>query len=104
MSEDSKDRRRSAAVFVMEEDESWQMKTYTVTYKERNGRFVDRVIEAADRRDAFKIAQRHHVNPVKVIEGGTLPRQGDFATTVHSPGKVTIRERKSWWARLLFWK
>ena len=66
------------------------MRTFTVVYKERNGRYVERVVEARDRRDAFKIAQRHHVNPVKVTEGGVLPKEGDPVVTLHAPGKVSL--------------
>ena len=80
------------------------MRTFTVMYKESNGRFVERVIEAKDRRDAFKIAQRHHVSPVKVTEGGTLPKQGEPAVSLCGPGKVTINGRKPWWKRLIFWQ
>jgi len=34
-----------------------------------NGQMVERVVEARDRRDAFKIAQRHGVTPVLVQPG-----------------------------------
>ena len=80
------------------------MRTFTVTYKESNGRFVERVVEAKDRRDAFKIAQRHRVNPVKVTEGGCLPKQGEPVVSLSGPGKVTINARKTWWQRLLSWQ
>ena len=81
-----------------------KMRTFTVVYKERSGRYVERVIEARDCRDAFKIAQRHHVNPVKVTEGGILPKQGDPVVTLCGLGKVSISARKPWWKRLLFWQ
>ena len=77
------------------------MRTFTVVYKERNGRYVERVIEARDCRDAFKIAQRHHVNPVKVTEGGILPKEGDPVVSLHAPGKVSRNSKKPWWKRLL---
>ena len=80
------------------------MRTFTVVYRERNGHYVERVIEAQDRRDAFKIAQRHHVNPVKVTEGGTLPKQGEPVVSLCGPGKVTINVRNPWWKRLIFWQ
>ena len=78
-----------------------KMRTFTVVYKERNGRYVERVVEARDRRDAFKIAQRHHVNPVKVTEGGILPKMGDPVVSLYAPGKVSINGKKPWWKRLL---
>lgn len=77
------------------------MRTFTVVYKERNGCYVERVIEAKDHRDAFKIAQRHHVNPVKVTEGGTLPKEGEPVVSLHAPGKVSIKDKTPWWRRLL---
>lgn len=80
------------------------MRTFTVRYKERNGCYVERVIEARDRRDAFKIAQRHHVNPVKVTEGGALPKQGEPVVSLCGPGKVAINVRNLWWKRLIFWQ
>ena len=76
------------------------MRTFTVVYKERNGRYVERVVEAQDRRDSFKIAQRHHVNPVKVTEGGALPKTGDPVVALYAPGKVSINAKKPWWKRL----
>ena len=76
------------------------MRTFTVVYKERSGRYVERVVEAQDRRDAFKIAQRHHVNPVKVTEGGALPKTGDPVVALYAPGKVSINAKKPWWKRL----
>ena len=78
-----------------------KMRTFTVVYKERNGRYVERVVEARDRRDAFKIAQRHHVNPVKVTEGGVLPKTGEPVVTLYAPGKVSLNGKKPWWKRLL---
>ena len=78
-----------------------KMRTFTVVYKERNGRYVERVVEARDRRDAFKIAQRHHVDPVKVTEGGVLPKEGDPVVTLHAPGKVSLNSERPWWKRLL---
>jgi len=69
-----------------------------------NGQMVERVIEARDRREAFKIAQRHGVTPVLVQPGGVLPREGDLAFTNYSPGKVAIVDRKPWYHRLLFWR
>ena len=80
------------------------MRTFTVRYKERNGCYVERVIEARDRRDAFKIAQRHHVNPVSVTEGGVLPKKGEPVVSLYGPGKVSIVGKKPWWKRLLFWR
>ena len=80
------------------------MRTFTVRYKESNGRYVERVIEAMDRRDAFKIAQRHRVNPVNVTEGGVLPKDGEPAVSLYAPGKASISDRKPWWKRLLFWR
>ena len=80
------------------------MRTFTVVYKERSGHYVERVVEARDRRDAFKIAQRHHVNPVKVTEGGTLPKLGEPVVSLCDPGKVAINVGKSWWKRLIFWQ
>lgn len=80
------------------------MRTFTVVYKERNGRYVERVVEARDRRDAFKIAQRHRVNPVKVTEGGVLPKIGEPVVSLYSPGKVSIGNKKPWWKRILFWR
>ena len=77
-----------------------KMRTFTVVYKERSGRYVERVVEARDRRDAFKIAQRHHVNPVKVTEGGVLPKTGEPVVSLHAPGKVSISGKKPWWKRL----
>ena len=76
------------------------VRTFTVRYKERNGLYVERVIEALDRRDAFKIAQRHHVNPVSVTEGGVLPKEGEPVVSLYGPGKVSINDRKPWWKRL----
>ena len=80
------------------------MRTFTVRYKERNGRYVERVVEARDRRDAFKIAQRHHVNPVSVTEGGVLPKEGEPVVSLYGPVKVSIGGKKPWWKRLLFWR
>ena len=80
------------------------MRTFTVRYRERDGRFVDRVIEARDARDAFKVAQRHHVNPVKVTEGGVLPKEGELEFSLGSPGKVTMVKPRPWWQRLVFWR
>ena len=77
------------------------MNTFTVRYRMNNGQMVERVIEARDRRDAFKIAQRHHVNPVKVTEGGVLPKEGDPVVTLHAPGKVSLNSERPWWKRLL---
>ena len=77
------------------------MRSFTVVYRERNGRYVERVVEARDRRDAFKIAQRHHVNPVKVTEGGVLPKTGAPVVSLHVPGKVSLNSKKPWWKRLL---
>ena len=70
----------------------------------RTGQMVERVIEARDKREAFKIAQRHGVTPVLVQPGGVLPKVGDLAYTNYGPGKVTISDRKPWWQRLLFWR
>ena len=80
------------------------MKTFTVVYKECGGRYVERVVVARDSRDAFKIAQRHHVNPVKVTEGGVLPKEGEQVVSLHSPGKVSVSGRRPWWKRLFFWR
>ena len=80
------------------------MRTFTVAYKERNGRYVERVVEARDRREAFKIAQRHHVNPVSVTEGGVLPKEGEPQVSLCGPGKVSISDKKPWWKRLAFWR
>jgi len=89
------------------------MNTFTLTYRD-GSRLVDRVIEARDRREAFKIAQRHKVNPVKVVPGGQLPREGDFVVTPHTPGTIRILAPKPWYpsfaslrracTRLLFWR
>jgi len=79
----------------------WQMNTFTVRYRMNNGQMVERVIEARDRRDAFKFAQRHGVTPVLVQPGGVLPREGDLAFTNYTPGKVTTVDHKPWYRRLL---
>ena len=76
------------------------MRTFTVVYKERNGRYVECVVEAQNRRVAFKIAQRHHVNPVKVTEGGVLPKTGEPIVSLYALGKVSINDKKPWWKRL----
>ena len=80
------------------------MNTFTVRYRLRNGQLVDRVLEASDKREAFKIAQRHGVTPVLVQPGGTLSREGEPVVTAYSPGKVTITDRKPWYRRLCFWR
>ena len=80
------------------------MRTFTVRYRERNGCYVERVVEARDRRDAFKIAQRHHVNPVSVTEGGVLPKEGEPVVSLCGPGRVSIGGKKPWWKRILFWQ
>ena len=80
------------------------MRTFTVRYKESNGRYVERVVEAMDRRDAFRFAQRHHVNPVSVTEGGVLAKEGEPQVSLYGPGKVSISDKKPWWKRLVFWR
>ena len=80
------------------------MQTFTVRYRLRNGQMVDRVLEARDKREAFKVAQRHGVTPVLVQPGGVLPREGEPVVTAYAPGKVTITDRKPWYRRLLFWR
>ena len=80
------------------------MNTFTVRYRMNNGQMVERVVEARDRRDAFKIAQRHGVTPVLVQPGGKLAKEGDLAFTNYAPGKVRIVDRKPWWRRLMFWR
>ena len=80
------------------------MNTFTVRYQMRNGQLVDRVIEALDKREAFKIAQRHGVTPVLVQPGGVLPQTGDPVVTPYAPGTVTIAAPKPWCRRLVFWR
>ena len=53
------------------------MGIHGLRYRERNGRFVERVIEVRDHRNAFKIAQRYRVNSVWMSEGGVLPKDGE---------------------------
>lgn len=69
-----------------------------------NGQMVERVVAARDKREAFKIAQRHGVTPVCVTPGGKVPVEGELAFTRYSPGKVAIVDRKPWYHRLLFWR
>ena len=88
------------------DDGGWRciLRTFTVRYKESNGRYVERVVEARDRRDAFKIVQRHHVNPVSVTEGGVLAKEGEPQVPLYGPDKVSISDEKPWWKCLVFWR
>jgi len=77
---------------------------WTVRYSARSGQRFEVVVDAKTKHDAFAIAQRHGVTPFQVVPGGVMPQSGESRPQPYFSGTVTVRERKPWYSKFMFWR